>query len=489
MRFSYKVNSFAIICFGLVLVGCHSNQKGSSSKSELTRDLPEIKAEGVINVITLYNSTSYFIYRGQPMGFEYDMAKRLAKSLNLKMHVIVAKRFGDVFDLLNTGKGDIIAFGLTITKPRKKKVAFTDYLYLTHQVLVQRKPSNWRRLPRYKIKRHLVSDPVELIGDTVYVGKGTSYYPRLKNLEKEIGGKIYIKLIGGNKTTDDIIHMVVEGKINYTVADYNLASVNKTFYPILDISTPISFSQRIAWAVRKNSPKLLKAVNKWVKAAKKKKFYNVLYRKYFKDKWSYRHRVSSDLFSKNEGRISLYDSTIRKYSKKLGWDWRLLASQIYQESSFNPNTEGRYGAQGLMQLMPVMAEELDVKNITNPEDNIRAGVTYLKRLYGQFSMITDSIQRIKFTMAAYNCGLGHVRDAQRLAKSLGKNPDRWDGNVEDAILKLRERKYFTRPEIHHGLVRGSVPYNYVRDIFRRYRHYRELIPLKPEQKSRKVAAH
>jgi membrane-bound lytic murein transglycosylase F len=472
-----------------VIVGCHGNQKSSSSSNEITRDLPEIRAGGVLNVITLYNSTSYFIYRGQPMGFEYDMAKRLAKSLNLKMHVIVAKRFDDVFNLLRTGKGDIIAFGLTITEPRKKTVAFTDYLYLTHQVLVQRKPSNWRQLPGYKIKRHLVSNPVELIGDTVYVGEGTSYYPRLQNLEKEIGGKIYIKLIGGNKTTDDIIHMVVDGKINYTVADYNLASVNKTFYPILDIRTPISFSQRIAWAVRKGSPKLLKAVNQWVKASKKEKFYNVLYNKYFKDKWSYRHRVSSDLFSKNEGKISLYDSTIRKYSSKLGWDWRLVASQIYQESSFNPNTEGRYGAMGLMQLMPVTAKEFNVKNITNPEDNIRAGTIYLKRLYTRFNAIKDSIQRIKFTLAAYNCGLGHVRDAQRLAKSLDKNPDRWDGNVEDVIKKLRERKYFTKPEVHYGLVRGSVPYNYVRDIFRRYHHYRELIPLIPEKKSGKMASH
>jgi membrane-bound lytic murein transglycosylase F len=482
MKLLYKHNFLAVACLSLLLVACHGKQQEAAKSTAIkgiSRDLPAIRKEGVINVITLYNSISYFLYRGEPMGFDFDMARRLAKSLNLRMHIVVANSFGGVFGLLNSGVGDIVALGLAITNPRKKKVAFTDYLYLTHQVLVQRKPRNWRQLPEDKIKSQLVNDPIELIGDTVYIGKGTSYYARLKNLEKEIGGKIYIKLIGGNKSTDDIIHMVVDGKINYTVADYNLAAANKTFYPILDISTSISFSQRIAWAVRKNSPKLLKAVNKWIQASKKKDFYYVLYDKYFKDTKGYRRRVSSDLFSKNQGKISPYDKIIRTYSKKLGWDWRLVASLIYQESRFNPDDKAWTGAEGLMQIMPVTAKQLGVENITNPTTNIRAGTTYLKMLYNQFDMVKDSIQRIKFAMAAYNCGLGHIRDAQRLAKTLGLNPDLWDGNVAKAILKLDERKYFTMPEVHHGIVRGTRPYDYVRDIFRRYDYYRELIPLKP----------
>jgi membrane-bound lytic murein transglycosylase F len=487
MRLLCKHNFLIAAGLSLLMIACHSNQQQSSNNAsidEISRDLSAIKKDGVLNVITLYNSTSYFVYRGEPMGFDFEMAKRLSKNLKLQMHIVVANSFDDIFGLLNSGVGDIIASGITITSPRKKKVAFTDYLYVTHQVLVQRKPRNWRRLPEYKIKRRLVNNPIELIGDTVYIRKGTSYYARLKNLEKEIGGKIVIKPVGGDKSTDDLIRMVVDGKINYTVADYNLAAINKTFYPILDINTPVSFSQRIAWAVRKTSPKLLKAVNKWVKAFKKKDLYYVLYDKYFKDKKGYRRRITSDLFSKNEGIISRYDKLIRKYSKKLGWDWRLVASLIYQESRFIPNDTSWSGAGGLMQIMPATAKQLGVKNITNPEANIRAGTTYLKMLYNRFDMVRDSIQRIKFTLAAYNCGLGHVRDAQRLAKALGLNPHRWDGNAEKAILKLEEHKYFTMPEVHHGIVRGSMPYHYVREIFRRYDYYRELIPLKAKPKSR-----
>lgn len=161
--------------------------------------------------------------------------------------------------------------------------------------------------------------------------------------------------------------MVVDGKINYTVADYTLASVNKFYYPILDISVPISLSQRIAWAVRKNSPKLLRAVNQWIKASKRKDFYYVIYDKYFKNRKGYRRRVGSPLFSKNEGKISPYDKIIRKNAQKLGWDWRLLASLIYQESRFDPYIKSWAGASGLMQIMPETAKELGIRNINNPK--------------------------------------------------------------------------------------------------------------------------
>ncbi len=485
MKSFYKRNNL-LIAIGLSLLwlsGCSGGKKGKKNRNaaKIVRDLPQIKEEGVLNVITLYNSTSYFLYRGLPMGYEYEMAAHLAGSLGLKMNIVVAKSFNDVFKLLNSGAGDIIAFGLTITKARKEHIAFTHYLYLTRQVLVQRKPKNWRSLPAYKIRNRLIRDPYKLIGDTLYVGKGTSYYPRLMNLAKEIGGDIYVNQVVGDTTTDDIINMVAEGKIKYTVADYNLASVNQYYHPILDIGTDLSLSQRIAWAVRKNSPELLQAVNTWIGKAKKKHFYHALYKKYFKNKRSYRARMSSDLFSKYSGKISPYDSIIRKYATIMGWDWRLLCAQIYQESQFNAGSTGRLGAGGLMQLMPETAQELGITNLYNPAANIKGGTAYLKRIYNRFDKITDSIQRIKFSLAAYNAGVGHILDAQRLAKALGDDPHLWDDNVEEALLKLRKHKYFSRPEVRHGLVRGMVPYNYVRDIFHRYKQYKKLILLNPKE--------
>ena len=128
------------------------------SEPQIEHDLEEIKADGKLSVITIYNSTGYFIYRGKPMGFEYELVERLAKSLDLELEIKVAKDIDQLFNMLNRGEGDLIAYGLSITEARKKVIAFTNPLYLTHQVLVQRKPSNWRKLPGYKVKQQLIED-------------------------------------------------------------------------------------------------------------------------------------------------------------------------------------------------------------------------------------------------------------------------------------------------------------------------------------------
>ncbi len=479
---------FLFSCF----VSC-SEKKNLNDGAEITpklysKDLSAIKEDGKLTVITIYNSTSYFLYRGKPMGFEYELVKKLADHLELELDIKVAKDMDHLFDMLNAGVGDLIAFGLSVTEDRKKIVNFTEYHYLTHQVLVQRRPENWRRLPMYKIKKHTINDPIEMIGKTVHVRKNSSYYERLENLENEIGGQIDIQLVSGNKTTEDIIKMVVDGEIDYTVSDYNIAAINQTYNPILDIDTEISFSQRIAWSVRKNSPELLAEINSWLRNIKKKDFYYVVYNKYFKNKKSYRRRIKSEFYSKNQGKISQYDAIVKNNVERLGWDWRLLSSQIFQESRFQPNENSWAGAGGLMQLMPATAEELGVKDITNPSENIRGGTQYLKKLSQNFTKVEDSIQKIKFTLAAYNCGLGHVRDAQRLTKASGEDPYVWDDNVEDYLLKLSSREFFSRPEVKYGFVRGREPYLYVKEIFLRYEHYKTLIPFKtPDSTSQLVS--
>jgi len=472
----------------LVLVGC--NNKTTHEKSlddtimdapQIQRDLEEIKADGKLTVITIYNSTGYFIYRGKPMGFEYELVERLAKSLGLELEIKVAKNIDQLFNMLNRGEGDLIAYGLSITEARKEVIEFTDPLYLTHQVLVQRKPANWRRLPGYKVKQQLIEDPVDLIGKTVHVRKNSSYFERLNNLEEEIGGKINIVTLPGEKTTDEIIKMVVDDSIDFTISDDNVASINQTYYPILDIETNVSFSQRIAWVVRNNSPAFLAEVNDWVERSKKQDFYYVIYNKYFKNKKSYRRRIKSEFYSKNEGKISKYDSVIKINAKKIGWDWRLLSSLVYQESRFKPTETSWAGAGGLMQIMPGTARDLGVDNVQNPNENLKAGTLYLQQMREKFDKVTDSIQKIKFSMAAYNAGLGHVRDAQRLTKAAGEDHLVWDDHVEDFMLKLSSREFYTKPEVKYGFVRGREPFLYVKEIFLRYDHYRGLIPLNPSK--------
>ncbi|MDZ7846422.1 MAG: transporter substrate-binding domain-containing protein [Owenweeksia sp.] len=452
---------------------------GNIREPMVERDLAQIKADGVLHAIAIYNSTSYFLYRGEPMGFEYELLQRLAEELDLELKITIAENIDELFDMLNRGDGDIIAFGLTITEDRKKVVDFTEHHYVTHQALVQRKPQNWRRLPLHKIQKQLISDPLDLIGDTVHVRMGSSYYERIKNLTQEIGGPIYVDTIPGDKTTDEIIQMVVDGEIDYTVADYNIAAINQTYYPILDIETQISFSQRIAWAVRNNSPELLKVINDWIIKAKRKDYYYVIYNKYFKNKKSYKRRIKSDFFSKNTGKISHYDEMIRQNAERLNWDWRLLSSLIYQESRFDPQATSWAGAGGLMQIMPATARDLGLEALADPAANMRAGTSYLKKLWKNWEDIPDTVQRMKFVMGSYNCGLGHVRDAQRLAEAFDEDPLMWDNNVEDYVLKLSSREFFTHPVVRYGFMRGREPYLYVKEIFLRYEHYQKFIPKQP----------
>jgi len=442
---------------------------------KIQRDLEDIKADGKLRALIAYSATSYFLYRGQPMGYEYELLKRLADDLGVELELKVSRNLDDLLTELKKGTVDIVAHGLAITSERKNEVAFAEYLYITEQVLVQRKPDGWRQMTSDQIKEAMITDPIQLIGDTISVRKNSSYFKRIKNLSREIGGEIHIDTLLGNIATDEIIKMVADGSIKYTLADKNLASINASYYPNLDVAVPLSFSQRIAWALRPTSKKLLKATNKWIQKEKKQSDYYVIYNKYFKNKRSFRRRVNSPFYSLNQRQISKYDLIIKENSKYIGWDWRLLASLIYQESRFDPEAKSWSGAEGLMQLMPETAKEMGVAASLDPTDVIRGGAKYLKKLYDRFEHITDSVQRMKFAMASYNCGYSHVLDAQNLAHIKGLNDTIWDDNVEKMILALSYPKNYNLEVVKYGYVRGQEPFEYVDQIFKRYDHYREFI--------------
>lgn len=464
--------------FLLLFASCinqNENKNAKQSKQTINRDLTDIKKSGTLRALTVYSGTTYFLYKGRPMGYEFELLERFAEYLDVTLEIIVVKNVNELFEKLNNGEGDILAHGLTITSSRKEEVSFTDYLYLTKQVLVQKKPDNWRTMHWHKLENALLNDAIELIQDTVSIRVKSAYKERIANLSEELGGKIHIDELPGNMATDEIIKKVVQGEIKYTIADYNIASIMASYYPILDIEVPVSFSQRIGWATRHESPELLKATNTWLAKIKKKVDYNVIYNKYFKNKKDYRRRVKSDFYSLNNQEISPYDDLIKKHSEKLDWDWRLVTSLVYQESRFDPKNSSWASAEGLMQLMPKTAEELGVTNRKEPEQSIKGGTKYLKKIYKNFENIPDSIQRIKFTMASYNCGLYHVKDAQKLAKKRGLDSTVWDNNVEDMILKLSQPKNYRDPVVKYGYVRGIEPYNYVIQIFERYQHYTQFI--------------
>lgn len=473
---NYRFNSIIILIIMLFLTGCGEKVDLPQIAVSDTVDLPDIKARGKLVAIVGYGATNYFVYRGQPMGFEYELLQRLAAHLGVELEITIASNMDEFFQMLNSGQGDIIAHSLAVTKQRSKMVAFTKPHLMTSMVLVQRKPDSWRKMKIHEIEKQLIRNQVDLIGKEVHIRQGASYWSRMEHLSEEIGGDITLVAAHGKMSTEDLIAQVVDGTIDYTIADENIAIINQAYNANIDIKTKVSFPQQIAWAIRKDSPILLDSVNAWVETIMDSVDYHVIYNKYFKNRSAFRERAKSDLYSGSGGGISEWDSTIQENAKRLGWDWKLLSSQIFQESRFDPKASSWAGAVGLMQLMPKTAHQYGAKNLDDPLESIVTGVNYLKWLDEYWSKeIPDSVERKKFVLGSYNVGFNHIADARRLTEKYGKDPSIWEDNVAFYLVKKSKSEFFNDKVVKFGYCRGDEPVNYVTDIFERYDHYLKLV--------------
>lgn len=449
-----------LLCL-LVTAGCRGNR--TDSREERVHDLQQIKDSGELVVLTLYSSTSYFNYRGQDMGFQYELSEQFAKSLDVKLKVKVARNVKDLIRKLEAGEGDLIAYTLPVTKEWKDSLLYCGEDVITHQVVVQRK--NGRHKP--------LKDVTELIGKDIYVNPG-KYYERLVNLDKELGGGIRIHLVRSDSiSAEDLITQVAQGKIPYTVADNDIARLNRTYYPNLDIDLKISFDQRSSWAVRKDCPQLARAASEWHKANLTSPDYKASTKRYFEISKATPH---TPILSLREGKISHYDALFKKYAKEIGWDWRLLASLAYTESNFDTTAVSWAGARGLMQLMPSTARAMGLPDgkEQNAEESIKAAVKYIGMTAQSFSELPKE-EQVNFVLASYNSGIGHVQDAMALAEKYGKDPHVWKDNVEKYIVLKANEEYFTDPVCKNGYFRGTETYNFVREITGRYEQYKKKI--------------
>lgn len=427
-------------------------------------DLPQIKDSGVLVVLTLNSSTSYFDYRGEPMGFQYELAEQFARSLGVKLKVEVARNTHDLVHKLLSGEGDLIAYNLPVTKEFKDSVAFCGEDIITHQVLVQR---NGR-------KDKPLKNVTELIGKEVYVKPG-KYLDRLINLDEELGGGILIHEVENDSvTTEDLIMQVSKGDIDYAICDNDLAKLNKTYYPNLNIDLAVSFDQRASWAVRKTSPLLGEAATKWHRENMTSPAYQASSKRYFEIS---KHTPHGSILSIKDGKISHFDDLFKKYAKEIDWDWRMLASLAYTESNFDTTAVSWAGAKGLMQLMPRTARAMGIPpgKEQNPEESIKAAIKYIAATSRSFNAIKDPEERMKFVLAAYNAGIGHVLDAMALAEKYGKNKYVWDNSVDNYILLKSNEEYFNDPVCRNGYFRGVETYNFVKEILARGEVYKKKI--------------
>ena len=414
------------VCLSFALVSCNEQGGKNTCDDSFYRDLPQLKESGEITAVTLYSSTSYFQYRMQPMGYEYDLAEDFAESLGLKLVIKIAQTDSQLVAMLRSGEADFIAYPMFINNESKQHLLFCGHEQQTSQVIVQR-----------GIK--------------------------IQTLDKD------------SLSTEDLIEKVSKGEIPYTVSDDNLARLNRTYYWNIDTRLKISFKQRSSWAVRMNSPLLAQAINTWSTDTRRNPSFKAITKRYFELS---KTNEGFEIPEIKDGHLSPYDDLFRKHARLLDWDWRLLASISYQESKFNPHVVSWAGAEGLMGIIPSTARRLGVAphELKDPDTSIRTGVDCLRRFRQGFSRIEDPEEKIKFTLAAYNAGIGHVYDAQRLAEKYGKDPLRWDDNVAEFIRLKNDPEYYNDPVCKHGYLRGSETFNYVNEILARYKYYKKKRP-------------
>ncbi len=412
------------------------------------RDWEAIRASGQLRMLTLSSPATWYLWRGEQLGFEYELLRLFADANDLDLSVRVARDHQELVDELAAGAGDVVAAGWVETPARRERgVLFTSpYMEIRETFVTRDEP---------------VTMVADLEGRTVTVPPSTSYVDTLAGLEGDF------EVVEMGVPSDLILQQVAAGNVAITLIDSHRARLAATFEPRLRLGLALEPPQQLVWAVAPGRTELKRRLDAFLRAGYRGYDFNVLKNKYFVNRRRQerleRDRVTGD-------RLSPWDPIVEQAAEREGFDWRLIVSQMYQESGFDPREVSFAGARGLMQVMPDTAVELgvDPDRLAEPEVGINTGVRYLAWNRDRFPNLPPG-EQLWFALASYNAGYGHVRDGRQLARRLGLDPSRWFGNVEVAMRRLAEPEYAR--EAAHGYVRGSEVTAYVSRIRTRYRAY------------------
>lgn len=452
---------FYILLF--LCTACHETRKGIPEfVFPAPSPVEKILAKGFLDVSTFYSTTDYYIYKGITRGFHYELAQSFADFLGVNLRIIeVNNNLDSAIHRLREGKYDLIAVSMTVTPERKEKIRFSHPLFETGEVLVQNK------------KNGLLQHIADLDGKTVFIKKDGPYKKLLDHLQDSLQIRFKISEVSGY-SSEDLLHLVESGEINYLVSDHNIAQALSRSMPELDYSVTLSEGISVSWATNPVSNDLSNEINTWLDAYKRSGKLNMNYNRYFNNhNPNNSHKAKYSLVKK--GDISPFDKQLKQAGKLLNWDWRLLAALVYNESKFDPKAESQVGAYGLMQVIPETANMFKVFDYFTPDSNIYTGVQYLKYLDNIFSEYPISSQeKLKFTLASYNVGAGHVKDAMRLAEKYGKNPYVWDNNVDFFLRHKTDPEFYRDSLSRNGYCNGQQAYDYVHRILDTYNNYKHI---------------
>lgn len=474
-----------LLILGLIIagLGLYLQREQLSKRLERLIYLEQMRLPDTLRVVTLSGSSTYFGYRDEGMGYQWELVRLFAEAHNLPIKLHIARDVEEIHAHLDQGLSDLSITPEAITQSGKQRYRYVGLEELSPLVLVQR-------------RKALGSDSVyirrvpELLSRSIAVIAGSREEHRLLNLQEQLGGSIDIRRVQNDSTTQDgLIEQVNEGEIPYTIVSGQLAKVARLYYRNIDVSLEIGFEQRLRWITTHERKGLAEKLDLWADTVSLGRDYRDIYKRYFEIQ-----RAGDDLSSLKlpstrtnhhialtpEGALSPYDELFKAEAKRLGegWSWQMLASIAWQESNFMADVVGWSGARGLMGIMPQTGRSFGAtkEELLDPRVSIRVSVDCLLSKQKNFADVPDQTQRIKMTLAGYNAGSAHVQDARRLARKYGADPNMWDDHVEKYILLKAQPKYYTDPVCRYGYLRGRETYRYVREVTSRTQAYTARVP-------------
>ena len=438
----------------LLLLFFLPNIQGSPNESEKAESgvLDLILDRGELIVLTRNAPTTYYYGPNGLEGYDYDLVMAYAEHLGVDVRFELEVTVEDVLEALAAGKGDIAAAGLTKTDAREEEYLFGPSYFQAQQQLVCRRGNT---VPR-SVK--------EMADVSIEVTASSSYVERLEELSEKEPGLSWRET---ELTTEQILEQVWQGHVECAVADSNIVNINRRYLPELVVAMPLTDSEDIAWALPKGADDLKNSINKWFNEIEEK-LSPVLYGRYYAHVEIFDYVDTARFKRRMSERLPHYREYFVEAGEQYGIDWKLLAAMAYQESHWDPHARSPTGVRGMMMLTLRTAGQLGVDNRLDPHQSIMGGARYFANLHERVPEEVEDPDRMWIALAAYNVGMGHVFDARRLARELGKNPDSW---VEfRRVLPLLSQPQYYR-NLRYGYARGNEPVRYVSRI----RNYYDLL--------------
>lgn len=410
--------------------------------------LQQVLHDGKLTVLTRNASTTYYEGPQGPSGLEYELARRFAEYLGVELVIKVRDNLDVLLDEVQNGDADLAAAGLTVTAKRRQRVRFTTPYQQIKQQVVYHQNSK-----RPKSLNDLIDAHLEVLANS-------SHVERLKELLPTVNGLSWIENNRAGST--ELLNLVAEQVVDYTVADSNEVIVNRLYHPALRVAFDLSEKQDLAWAMQKNDDQsLYTAANEFLTELKNSGELNRIIRRHYSHLRNYDYTGTTRFISQVRERLPRYHSLFEEAAARYDLDWRLLAATAYQESHWNPRAVSPTGVRGIMMLTKATAEYLGVLKRTDAEQSIDGGSRYLRKLIDKLPGHIKEPDRTWLALAAYNVGYGHLQDARMITAMRGGNPDKWI-DIKDNLPLLRKRKWYK--QTRYGYARGKEPVRYVENI-------------------------